>query len=231
MKTKNKKNFTILGIGVLNLILSIFAISKLSNNIPINIFEDNVIDKMCSKQLLLIIPIIVLVISIIQVIYRLKTMDKVVTNGKRIEDAVFTFIDGILIYVNWILVYIGYSFTSTNLIKVEIPIWYVIMAFMGIVIVAIYSTFPINKFGSRIGLRIKETLENEEVWRTANKLNAFTGLLSGIAVVLLSGYFMLYGFNWIYLLIIVILLGLLLFYIPILYAKMIYQKISNRVVE
>ena len=231
MKTKNKKNFTILGIGILNLILSIFAIVKLSNNIPINIFATNVIDKMCSKQLLIIIPIIVLLISIFQVIYRLNTMDKVVTTGKRIEDAVFTFTDGLLIYINWILIYIGYSFTNTNLIKVEIPVGYIIMALIGIIIVAVYSTFPINKFGSKIGLRIKETIENEEVWRTANRLNSFTGLLSGIIIVLLSGYFLLFGFNWIYLFILVIACGLLMFYIPILYAKMIYRKVVNRVIE
>ncbi len=231
MKTKNKKNFTILGIAILNLILSIIAISKLSNNIPINIFATSIIDKMCSKQLLMIIPVVVLLISILQVIYRLNTMDKVVTTGKRIEDAVFTFIDGLLIYINWMFVYVGYSFTSTNLIKVDIPVGYIIMALIGIVIVAIYSTFPINKFGSRIGLRIKETIEKEEVWRTANKLNAFTGLLSGIIIVLLSGYFLLYGFNWIYLLIAVLVCVLLMFYIPILYAKMIYRKVVNRVIE
>lgn len=231
MKTKNKKNFTILLIGVLNLVLSIFVILKLSNNIPINIFSQNVIDKMCSKQLLLIIPIIVLVLSVFQVIYRLKTMDKVVTNGKRIEDFIFTLVDGILIYINWLLIYIGYSFTNTNLVKVEIPIVYVLMALIGIIVVAIYSTFPINKFGSKIGLNIKETREREDVWRTANKLNAFTGLVTGILIVLLSGYFMLNGFNWIYLFALVILVGLMLFYIPILYAKMIYNKVVNRVVE
>ena len=42
---------------------------------------------------------------------------------------------------------------------------------------------------------------------------------------------MLNGFNWIYLFALVILAGLMLFYIPILYAKMIYNKVVNRVVE
>ena len=97
--------------------------------------------------------------------------------------------------------------------------------------VALQTNLFVNKFGSKIGLNIKETRVREDVWRTANKLNAFTGLVTGILIVLLSGYFMLNAFNWIYLFALVILAGLMLFYIPILYAKMIYNKVVNRVVE
>ena len=34
---KNKKNFTIIAIGLINLILSIVVIHNLSNNVPINV--------------------------------------------------------------------------------------------------------------------------------------------------------------------------------------------------
>lgn len=228
---KNKKNFTILGIGVINLIASFFAVSKLSTMLPLNIFADNVVDKMCSKNMLLLIPVVVLLLCAVQVLYRLKTMDKTVTTGKRIEDALFTFVTGILLLVNWSLIYIGSEYTTTNLVSKEFPTIYFITAAIGILMVVNYSAYPINKFGSIIGLRTKETLEDEEVWRISNRFNAFTGFVSAIIVIGLSIYFALVGFNWIYLLLGIIFCGTLMFYAPKLYAQMIYRKKANRIIE
>ena len=220
---KNKKNFTILGIGVINLIASFFAVSKLSTMLPLNIFADNVVDKMCSKNMLLLIPVVVLLLCAGQVLYRLKTMDKTVTTGKRIEDALFTFITGILLLVNWTLIYIGSEYTATNLVSKEFPILYFITAIIGVLMVVNYSAYPINKFGSVIGLRTKETLEDENVWRLANRFNAFTGFVSALIVIGLSVYFALVGFNWVYLILGIIFCGTLMFYAPKLYAQMVAQ--------
>ncbi|MBQ8379263.1 MAG: SdpI family protein [Clostridia bacterium] len=228
---KNKKNFTILGIGVINLIASFFAVSKLSTMLPLNIFADNVVDKMCSKNMLLLIPVVVLLLCAVQVLYRLKTMDKTVTTGKRIEDALFTFITGILLLVNWTLIYIGSEYTATNLVSKEFPILYFITAIIGVLMVVNYSAYPINKFGSVIGLRTKETLEDENVWRLANRFNAFTGFVSALIVIGLSVYFALVGFNWVYLTLGIIFCGTLMFYAPKLYAQMVASKKENIIIE
>ena len=228
---KNKKNFTILGIGVINLIASFFAVSKLSTMLPLNIFADNVVDKMCSKNMLLLIPVVVLLLCAVQVLYRLKTMDKTVTTGKRIEDALFTFITGILLLVNWTLIYIGSEYTATNLVSKEFPILYFITAIIGVLMVVNYSAYPINKFGSVIGLRTKETLEDENVWRLANRFNAFTGFISALIVIGLSVYFALVGFNWVYLTLGIIFCGTLMFYAPKLYAQMVASKKENIIIE
>lgn len=228
---KNKKNFTILGIGVINLIASFFAVSKLSTMLPLNIFADNVVDKMCSKNMLLLIPVVVLLLCAGQVLYRLKTMDKTVTTGKRIEDALFTFITGILLLVNWTLIYIGSEYTATNLVSKEFPILYFITAIIGVLMVVNYSAYPINKFGSIIGLRTKETLEDENVWRLANRFNAFTGFVSALIVIGLSVYFALVGFNWVYLILGIIFCGTLMFYAPKLYAQMVASKKENIIIE
>lgn len=228
---KNKKNFTILGIGVINLIASFFAVSKLSTMLPLNIFADNVVDKMCSKNMLLLIPVVVLLLCAVQVLYRLKTMDKTVTTGKRIEDALFTFITGILLLVNWTLIYIGSEYTATNLVSKEFPILYFITAIIGVLMVVNYSAYPINKFGSIIGLRTKETLEDENVWRLANRFNAFTGFVSALIVIGLSVYFALVGFNWVYLTLGIIFCGTLMFYAPKLYAQMVASKKENIIIE
>ena len=228
---KNKKNFTILGIGVINLIASFFAVSKLSTMLPLNIFADNVVDKMCSKNMLLLIPVVVLLLCAGQVLYRLKTMDKTVTTGKRIEDALFTFITGILLLVNWTLIYIGSEYTATNLVSKEFPILYFITAIIGVLMVVNYSAYPINKFGSVIGLRTKETLEDENVWRLANRFNAFTGFVSALIVIGLSVYFTLVGFNWVYLILGIIFCGTLMFYAPKLYAQMVASKKENIIIE
>lgn len=228
---KNKKNFTILGVGVINLIASFFAISKLSTMLPLNIFADTVVDKMCSKNMLLIIPVVVLLICALQVLYRLKTMDKTVTTGKRIEDAIFTFVVGMSLLINWSLIYVGYEYTLTNLVSKKFPIIYFITATLGVLMAVNYSAYPINKFGSVIGLRTKETLEDEGIWRVANRFNAFTGFVSAIIVIGLSIYFALVGFNWVYLVLGLIFCGTFMFYAPKLYAQMIARKKANTIIE
>ena len=230
MMNRKKKNLTILGIGVFNFILTIVVMANLKSMIPINFFEEG-IAKMTSKSILLLLPTIVLLISIFQVIYRIKTMDKTVTTGKLIEDGLFAFIDGLLIGINWLLVYIGVQYTNTTLINIDIPVIYVIMAIVGFALVGVYSTFPINKKGSIVGLVTKETISNDEVWRIANRFNGFTGFISAIIIIALSGYFIMFGFNWVYLVIALFICGMLMFYIPRLYAKRIQDKILNRVVE
>ena len=230
MMNRKKKNLTILGIGVLNFILTIVVMANLKSMIPINFFEEG-IAKMTSKSILLLLPTIVLLISIFQVIYRIKTMDKTVTTGKLIEDGLFAFIDGLLIGINWLLVYIGVQYTNTTLINIDIPVIYVIMAIVGFALVGVYSTFPINKKGSIVGLVTKETISNDEVWRIANRFNGFTGFVPALIIIILSGYFIVFGFNWVYFVIALFICGMLMFYIPRLYAKRIQDKILNRVIE
>ncbi len=222
---RNKKNITILGVGVANACASAYAISKLSTSVPINFFAKSTVDKMVPKTTLFIIPAIMIIISICQVIYRLKTMDKPVTFGKLLEDGLFAFIDGLLAVVNWSLIYIGYCYTSTNIVNGDfVPVIYIFTAILGVIMMAIYSTFPINKFGSRLGLRTKETLQDKEVWRVSNRFNGFTGFVSGLLLVLLSMYYVVAGFNWIYLLIYVIFVVMFNFYTPLLFAKSALRK-------
>lgn len=228
---KNKKNFTILAIGVINAVLSCVAISNLSKMVPINIFANNVIDKMSSKNMLYILPVVTVLLCVFQVLYRLKTMDKTVTTGKRIEDALFSLVTGSLVLINWFLIYLGHQYTVTNLINADIPIVYLITSIIGIALVAMYSTYPINKFGSIIGLRTKETLADEEVWRISNRFNAFTGFVSALVIIGLSIYFALVGFDWVYLLIGVLFCLVAMFYVPKLHSQMVARKKANRIVE
>lgn len=230
MMNRKKKNLTILCTAILNLILTIAAIIGLKSMVPINLFGQD-ISKMRSKEMLLILPVIVLVISILQIIYRLKTMDKTVTTGRLIEDAAFAIVDGLLICSNWALVYIGHMYTNTMLINVEIPVIYIIMTIIGIALLGIYSTFPINKKGSVFGLVTKETIEDDEVWRIANRFNGFTGFVAGIIIILLAAYFTVYGFNWVYFVFGIFIALLLMFYIPRLNAKKVARKKSERVIE
>lgn len=223
MMNRKKKNLAILGIAILNLILTVGVMFKLKAMIPINVFAKE-IQKMCSKEFLLVLPIVIIIISVLQVLYRLKTMDKVVTTGKLIEDGVFTFVDGALICINWFLVYIGLAYTKTMLINIEIPVAYIIMVVIGLALAGIYSTFPINKNGSILGLRTKETLEDEEVWRISNRFNGFTGFVSAVIIILLAAYFIVYGFNWVYLVLALFICAMLMFYMPRLHAKMVARK-------
>lgn len=228
---KNKKNFTIIAIGLINLILSIVVIHNLSNNVPINIFATSIVDKMYSKNFLFIIPAVVMALCVFQLLYRLNTMDKTVTTGKRIEDAIFSLLTGSLLLVNWTLIYIGYRFTQTTLIKIDIPIIYIATSFLGVLMIAIYSTYPINKMGSFCGLRTKETLADEEIWRVSNRFNAFTGFVAGLVVIGISIYFALFGFNWVYLVLALFACFILMFYVPKLYSQSVSRKKAERVIE
>ena len=59
----------------------------------------------------------------------------------------------------------------------------------------------------------------------------YTGFVSAIIIILLSAYFIVYGFNWVYLLIALIVCAFLMFYAPRLYAKTLKRKIENRIIE
>lgn len=227
---RKKKNFTILGIGILNLILTVYVVVKniVTKMVPINIFASDLVGKMSPKYLLVIAPIAVMVISIIQVIYRLNTMDKPVTTGKLIEDALFTFIDGLLITGNWLFVYMGYKYSVTKLVVPElIEPAYVLLILLGLVIAAIASNFPINKRGSILGLRTKETMENGEIWRLANRFNGFTNFVSAIIIILLAFEFIIAGFNLIYLIVAAIICVILMFVVPRIYAKLVAKKVEQ----
>ena len=78
-----KKNITILVVGILNLVLTLVAMFGMDKRLPLNVFKSFVLDKMVSRENLLIIPVIVLILCIIQVYYRIKTMDKPITKGKK----------------------------------------------------------------------------------------------------------------------------------------------------
>ncbi len=225
---RKKKNFTILGIGILNLILTVYVVVKhiVTKMVPINIFASDLVGKMSSKYLLLIVPVIVIIISIIQVIYRLRTMDKPVTTGKLIEDALFTFIDGLLITGNWLFIYMGYNYSVSKLVVSDLisPI-YVLLILLGLVIAAIASNFPINKKGSVLGLRTKETMENGEIWRLANRFNGFTNFVSAIIIILLAFKFIVSGFSLIYFVIALIVCAILMFVVPRIYVKLVVKRV------
>lgn len=228
---KSKKSFIILALGLVNLVLSFIVINTLESGLPLNVWATVAKDKMCSKQVLLIIPVIVSIMSVLQVLYRTKTMNKTITTWKIVEDALFTFITGVLSLVNWVFIYIGHIYTQTKLINVQVPVIYVIGMFIGVILVALYSTFPINKKGSKIGLRTKETLADADVWRVSNRFNGFTGFVAALVVVIINVYFILNGFDVVYLTIGIVSCILLMFYIPRLYAQMIQRRKEERVVE
>lgn len=228
---KKKKNIALIGISVINLIAVLIMYSKIKSMIPINIFADSAIKKMASKQLLLILPCISIIISVFQVLYRIKTINKPVTTCKIIEDGLFSFFDGLIMFVGWILIYIGYKYTNTTLINIEIPPIYILMGVIGLGLTGMYSTFPINKIGSAIGLTTKETVADSRVWRIANRFNALTGFISSVCIVILAIYFMFFGFNIVYLIVMLAICVLLMYCVPRLYAKKVARDLSEKVVN
>ena len=232
MFDRKKKNYTILGIAIANLVAIIYVITKVITklNVPINIFSSD-LGRLCSKNYLLVLPVIVLIISIIQVMYRKKTMYKTVTTGKLIEDGVFTFVDGSLIVINWLLTIIGYNFIKTSLISsISINPIYVVIIFVGIIIASISSTYPINRTGSMLGLRTKETMADDKIWRRGNRFNGFTMFISAIILVLVGFDFIIKGFNLVLLSAIIIDL-ILTFVVPLIYVKIISKESREEVVE
>lgn len=226
MLNRKKKNYTILGAAIINLIATIYVLTKVITkvSVPINIFATDLVGKMQSKYVLLIAPIIVLLISIVQVMYRKKTMFKTVTTGKLIEDALFAFIDGLLIIANWVFVIIGYNFVKTSLISsIGINPAFLVIILIGLIILAISSTFPINRTGSILGLRTKETMEDDKIWRSANRFNGFTMFISAIIIILLGFDFIIKGFNLALLIGAILLSVVLIVIVPRIYVK-IYAK-------
>lgn len=233
MFDRKKKNFTILAIAVINFIIAIVMMNVITKkSIPINIFASDVIGKMQPKSMLLVLPVIVLIISIIQVFYRKKTMYKTVTTARLVEDGVFAFVDGLLITFNFILEIIGYNFVKTSLISsTTINPFFVLIIFIGLIVASISSTFPINRVGSILGLRTKETLKDDRIWRRANRFNGFTMFISAIILILLGFDFIVKGFNLLLLIVSLIISVVLIFVVPRIYVKIISSDKKDEVKE
>lgn len=225
---KSKKTITIFLVGILNFIWTIIEIGKLKNHLPIKIFESNVVSKMEPKSTLYIFPIVILILCLVQVFYRVKTMDKAVTKGKIIEDFIFTLATGVMILLEWSLIYIGQYYTKTNLVDVNLPLGYLAFSFIGVLTIAIFSTFPINKYKSKLGIRTKETLEDEKVWRITNRFAGFTGALAGLCISLAGLYFAENGFNGIMLAVLVVICFFFMYYIPASYSSFVRRKLNNK---
>ena len=219
-----KKNITILVVGILNLILTLVAMFGMDKRLPLNVFKSFVLDKMVSRENLLIIPVIVLILCIIQVYYRIKTMDKPVTKGKRIEDAVFTLVVGVVILLGWLLVDVGYQYMPNHKIGFDVPVLSVILSCLAIIIATIASVFPINKYKDVIGFRSKEAMTDESIWRVTNRFAAATFFISAIVLVVLAVYFEMVAFNWAYLVLGIIFDAIIMIYAPYLYSKNIYGR-------
>ena len=227
MLNRKKKNITIFFVVVLNFLITFITMFSLKSRLPLNIFKE-VPNNMVPRERLLVIPAIIVALGIAQIFYRLKTMDLPVTTGKRIEDAAFSAVTGILMLIGWIFVYIGYEFTLNPVLEIKLPILSIVLFILATAITSIASTLPINEFGSRIGLRTKETLEDENVWRLANRFNAFTMFLSSIVLLILAIYFALNTFKWSYLAMAIVFDLIITFYAPRLYAKLVSSKMKNR---
>lgn len=219
-----KKNITILVIGILNLILTIGAMFSMDKMLPLNIFKDHVLEKMVSKDYLLIIPIIALILCIAQVYYRIKTMDKPITRGKILEDAAFTIVIGVVILLGWLLADVGFQYMPNHNIGFKVPVLSVVLACFGIIFTAIASVFPISKFKDIVGFRTKETMSDESIWRVTNRFAAVTFFISAILLIALAIYFEVVVFNWAYLACVIIFDLIIMIYAPYLYAKNIFNR-------
>ena len=216
---KSKKTLTILVFGILNFILALFILGKLSDQVPIYVFKENLIDKMDSKNLLMIFPTIILIFTLAQVLYRLKTMNKVITTVKLVEDAVFTVITGIAVLIQWIMTYIAHMYTQNNIPKVDIPIINILIVVFGIIIITVASLIQITKKNSYLGFRTKETLNDEEVWRKTNRFAGTMGFIAG-AIIISSSVKMLMSDKGIICFLLALIIALIVAIIfPILYGK------------
>ena len=139
MLNGNKKNITIIAVAVLNLLLTIGAITVLDKMLPLKFYAQNPF-KMVGKGALLILPVVILVLSALQVFYRIKTIKKPVNTFRRVEDAVFVCIIGLLMIINWVFVCVGKDNTGTPVVTFNIPVVSVIMAVIATVL-AMYASW------------------------------------------------------------------------------------------
>lgn len=229
---RNKKNFTIIGVAFLNIIMTFIVMLNLKAKLPLNLGAKDVIGMMVSKNNLLIIPAIVVGLSALQVLYRLKTIDKKVTTGKRIEDAIFTLLDGVLIMTNWVYVYLGAKYSENLQIhKLDISVWYFILMGIGLLMTTLFSSFSINRFGSKLGYRNKLTLADEEVWRRTNRFSSFTGVISSLILMFTTVYFILNGFKLIPFIAVIVIDALLIVLCPALFSKKATKEKEERIIE
>ena len=82
-----------------------------------------------------------------------------------------------------------------------------------------------------LGLRTKETMADDKIWRRGNRFNGFTMFISAIILVLVGFDFIIKGFNLVLLLSAIIIDLILTFVVPLIYVKIISKESREEVVE
>ncbi len=132
----------------------------------------------------------------------------------------------LFVYFIWVMIVIqfcGYALGD----KIEIPLALLILAPLGLAIMALSNYLPVTKQNKTFGIRTSATVKNEECWRLTHQFAGLMGMIAGLLIIIFSVIFTFTNILW--LLIIGIVFSILLGAVsPVIYSYIILNKIQKQ---
>lgn len=212
-------------VSVLNLICAgIYLGTYEKDIIPLRYNYEGVAELYGSKWNLLLVAFIPLIITVIYFITE-KIPDKKNSN-KKYSEKIFMFCFLFVIFVFWFVANICMTNSSSVVLKNICFYMIILSAFF----MFISNILPKLQKNSWIGIRIKATMSNDDIWRKTHRLGGKLGFIGGLIGFACGIIGFLFGdissLMALISLCVIIVLGII---IPAIYANVIYIKTKNKI--
>lgn len=182
-----KKIKKLIVLASINTIFILIVMSNFPQEVALHIGLNNQIDQIESKYFLLLLCVIPLLLTIGMGFYRKKTIrnDKINRN-QDIEDLFFSIFTVLMIYISWIEIAVAMGHARTGNLEVQVKMQYVIGIPLGLMIIIFSNYMGTIKQNRYLGIKIRPTLENEQVWKKTHRLGGFVGVIVGMLIIILA---------------------------------------------
>lgn len=215
MKTNLKREIPLIGLVLTPFVYLALIWSTLPDMVPIHWNLDGEIDRVGSKYLLLLLPILLpgLMYIIFSVIPRFDKKGALTKMGNKYHTIKFIFVL-LMTILTMAILYAARHYTLLNPNYMTIG--------LGFVFTILGNFFQVMRQNKWLGIRTPWTLKNEEVWKQTHKSAGLLWFWGGLAVVIsglvLSHQVNVYTFLCITLIIVII---------PITHSYLLYKKITK----
>ena len=206
------KKINILSIFILlSSIVVACLITLLPDVVPVHVNINGEVDRYGSKWIVLLGPIIACVATILIQIFLRKTKNK----SLEALQIMMTVILAVFVGVCWLPYIIT---TKVGLVNIQI----IMGIFIGAMFIFMGNYMGLLKMNKIIGIRVKWTFADEEIWQKTHRLGGYIMVVTGLTLLIMTliGFFL--NINLIFVSILILVLISIL--IPILYSYLLYKR-------
>ena len=201
-------------LSVLILLSSIVVasfVTMLPDVVPVHVNINGEVDRYGSKWIVLMGPIIALLAATFIQIFLRKTKNK----SPEALQIMMTVILAVLVGVCWLPYIIT---TKVGVVNIQI----IMGIFIGGMFIFMGNYMGLLKMNKVVGLRVKWTFADEEIWQKTHRLAGCVMVVTGVILLIMTLIDFLFHFNFIF--INMLILSLISALIPTLYSYLLYKR-------